>query len=67
VYPQDYENHVCDLFVLGTTVELDIWKLVGVDYYDRMRPLSYPGTHVSLVCFAIDSPDSLDNVQEKVC
>ncbi|CAN9361722.1 unnamed protein product [Alternaria alternata] len=28
-------------------------------------PLSYPDSHVILICFAIDSPDSLDNVQEK--
>lgn len=32
----------------------------------RLRPLSYPDSHVILICFAIDSPDSLDNVQEKV-
>lgn len=31
----------------------------------RLRPLSYPDSHVILICFAIDSPDSLDNVQEK--
>ncbi|WWC93519.1 GTP-binding protein rhoA [Kwoniella sp. B9012] len=33
--------------------------------YSRLRPLSYPDSHVILICFAIDSPDSLDNVQEK--
>jgi Ras family protein A len=32
----------------------------------RLRPLSYPDSHVILIGFAIDSPDSLDNVQEKV-
>lgn len=32
----------------------------------RLRPLSYPDSHVILICYAIDSPDSLDNVQEKV-
>ena len=35
-------------------------------YLSRLRPLSYPDSHVILICFAIDSPDSLDNVQEKV-
>lgn len=34
--------------------------------HSRLRPLSYPDSHVILICFAIDSPDSLDNVQEKV-
>ena len=39
---------------------------VGQEDYDRLRPLSYPDSHVILICFAVDSPDSLDNVQEKV-
>ena len=30
-----------------------------------MRPLSYPDTDVLLLCFSIDSPDSLENVAEK--
>ncbi len=28
---------------------------------DRLRPLSYPDTDVILMCFSIDSPDSLGN------
>lgn len=43
-----------------------ILNATGQEDYDRLRPLSYPNTHVILLCFAIDSPDSLDNVQEKV-
>lgn len=39
----------------------------GQEDYDRLRPLSYPDSHVILICFAVDSPDSLENVQEKVC
>lgn len=38
----------------------------GQEDYDRLRPLSYPDSHVIMICFAVDSPDSLDNVQEKV-
>jgi Ras family protein A len=41
-------------------------SFLGQEDYDRVRPLSYPNTSVILLCFAIDSPDSLDNVQEKV-
>ena len=33
--------------------------------YDRLRPLSYPGTDVFLLCFSVDSADSLDNIEEK--
>ena len=39
----------------------------GQEDYDRLRPLSYPDTHVLLIAFAIDLPDSLDNITEKVC
>jgi Ras family protein A len=39
--------------------------LTGQEDYDRLRPLSYPDSHVILICYAVDSPDSLDNVQEK--
>ncbi len=38
----------------------------GIEDYDRLRPLQYLGAHLFLICFAIDAPDSLDNVQEKV-
>lgn len=40
--------------------------ITGQEDYDRLRPLSYPDSHVILICFAVDSPDSLENVQEKV-
>jgi Ras homolog gene family, member A len=55
-----------DVEVDGKHVELALWDSVGQECYDRLRPLSYPGSHVILICFAVDSPDSLDNVQEKV-
>ena len=42
-----------------------MWDTAGQEDYDRLRPLSYPDSHVILICFAVDSPDSLDNVQEK--
>ena len=47
-------------------MELAIWDTSGAEDYDRLRPISYPDAHVVLICFAIDGPDSLDNVQEKV-
>lgn len=49
----------------GKRVELALWDTAGQEDYDRLRPLSYPDSHVILVCFAVDSPDSLDNVKEK--
>ncbi|KAH6677153.1 Rho GTPase Rho1 [Halenospora varia] len=60
-----FENYVADVTVDGERVELGLWDTCGVEDFDRLRPLSYPDTHVILICFAIDNPDSLDNVQEK--
>jgi GTPase SAR1 family protein len=37
----------------------------GQEDYDRLRPLSYPGTQVFLVCFSIISPSSYENVLSK--
>ena len=47
-----------------TTMELAIWDTAGQETYDRLRPLSYPNTDIIMVCFSIDSPDSLQNVEE---
>jgi hypothetical protein len=64
--PTVFENYVADVEVDGKHVELALWDTAGQEDYDRLRPLSYPDSHVILICFAVDSPDSLDNVTEKV-
>ncbi|KAJ3127011.1 GTP-binding protein Rho1 [Nowakowskiella sp. JEL0407] len=63
--PTVFENYVADVEVDGKLVELALWDTAGQEDYDRLRPLSYPDSHVILICFAIDSPDSLENVSEK--
>ena len=50
----------------GKTVELALWDTAGQEEYDRLRPLSYPETDLIFVCFAIDCPNSIDNVLDKV-
>ena len=46
-------------------MELALWDTAGQEDYDRLRPLSYPDTDVILLCFAINSRDSLENVSDK--
>ena len=53
------------LYCLCFQVELALWDTAGQEDYDRLRPLSYPDTDVILMCFSIDSPDSLENIPEK--
>ena len=50
----------------GQQIELALWDTAGQEDYDRLRPLSYPDADVLLICFAVDSPDTLENVPEKV-
>lgn len=63
--PTVFENYVADIEVDGKQIELALWDTAGQEDYDRLRPLSYPDTDVILMCFSIDSPDSLENIPEK--
>lgn len=66
--PTVFENYITHKFHVGSgkMVELALWDTAGQEEYDRLRPLSYPETDVLFVCFAIDSPHSLENVLDKV-
>jgi len=63
--PTVFENYVADIDLDNKQVELALWDTAGQEDYDRLRPLSYPDTDVILMCFSIDSSDSLDNIAEK--
>ncbi|CAD7669266.1 unnamed protein product [Nyctereutes procyonoides] len=63
--PTVFENYIVDIEVDGKQVELALWDTAGQEDYDRLRPLSYPNTDVILMCFSIDSPNSLENIPEK--
>ncbi|CCD26915.1 Rho family GTPase RHO1 NDAI_0J00230 [Naumovozyma dairenensis CBS 421] len=63
--PTVFENYVADVEVENHRVELALWDTAGQEDYDRLRPLSYPDSNVILICFSVDIPDSLENVQEK--
>jgi small GTP-binding protein len=63
--PTVFDNYVTNLEVDSSLVELALWDTAGQEDYDRLRPLSYPDSHVIIVSFSIDSPASLSNVAEK--
>ena len=69
--PTLFENYVADIEVDGKQ-ELALWDTASQEDYDRLRPispdyarLSYPDTDVILMCFSVDSSDSLENIPEK--
>ncbi|CAH1103252.1 unnamed protein product [Psylliodes chrysocephalus] len=63
--PTVFETYSKEIEVEDMEVSLALWDTAGEEDYDRLRPLSYPRTNVVLICFAIDFPDSLENVLEK--
>jgi GTPase SAR1 family protein len=64
--PTVFENYVTDCRVDGRSVQLALWDTAGQEDYERLRPLAYSKAHVLLIGFAVDSPDSLENVKHKV-
>ena len=61
-----FENYVTDCRVDGKSVQLALWDTAGQEDYERLRPLAYSKAHVILIGFSIDTPDSLENVKNKV-
>lgn len=64
--PTVFENYVTDCRVDGKSVQLALWDTAGQEDYERLRPLAYAKAHVILIGFSVDTPDSLDNVKNKV-
>jgi small GTP-binding protein len=65
--PTVFDNFVADIQLDGKPVQLALWDTAGQEEYERLRPMSYAKAHVILIAFAVDTPDSLDNVANKVC
>jgi Ras-related C3 botulinum toxin substrate 1 len=49
----------------GKVGTLSLWDTAGQEDYDRLRPLSYPGTDVFVVCYSVTSPSTLTNIKNK--
>lgn len=70
IFPDVYVPTVFDYYstvieVEGKKVALDLWDTAGQEDYDRLRPLSYGGADVVIICYSIDNPKSLINVIDK--
>ncbi|SCU84588.1 LAMI_0C08086g1_1 [Lachancea mirantina] len=63
--PTVFENYIHDIFVDGQHITLSLWDTAGQEEFDRLRSLSYSDTHTIMLCFSVDSRDSLENVQNK--
>ncbi|KAG8749090.1 GTP-binding protein Rho1 [Serendipita sp. 396] len=63
--PGCYEVIIKDVEVDGKEIELALWDTAGKEDYDRLRPLSYPGTDVLLLCFTVDKKSSFESIETK--
>jgi len=69
-FPTDYvptvfENYTAQMKKEDETILLHLWDTAGQEDYDRLRPLSYPGADVVLLCFSTVNKGSYDAIREK--
>ncbi|EDR21923.1 RAC GTPase, putative [Entamoeba dispar SAW760] len=69
-FPSDYvptvfDNYVANVTIDKETISLGLWDTAGQEEFDSLRPLSYPGTDIFLLCFAVIYEPSFQNLKEK--
>mmetsp|Transcript_16768 Transcript_16768/g.23192 ORF Transcript_16768/g.23192 Transcript_16768/m.23192 type:complete len:161 (-) Transcript_16768:219-701(-) len=63
--PTVFDNYTANTIVDGSPINLGLWDTAGSNEYNTLRPLSYPGTDVFIICFSISDPSSYENVRTK--
>jgi Ras-related C3 botulinum toxin substrate 1 len=69
-FPTDYvptvfENYTAQMKTDEENILLHLWDTAGQEDYDRLRPLSYPGADVVLLCFSTVNRGSFEQIKEK--
>lgn len=69
-FPEDYvptvfDNYTVDTEYNGEPFLLQLWDTAGQEDYDRLIPLSYPGTEVVLLCFSLVNEGTFEAIRDK--
>ena len=65
--PTTFEARAQEIEVDDSTIELALWDTSATgELSERLRPLLYPNSHVIVICYAVDRPETLQNVTDKV-
>ena len=62
--PVAFDNYCMQVKIDELRFELNLWDTGGGEEYDVLRPLSYPGAHIFLVCFSVAEPASFKKVED---
>ena len=65
-FPSEYvptvaKNFESKIEYKGKQIALDIWDTGGQEEFKAIRPVSYQGANVIIVCFAVNDRKSLEN------
>lgn len=63
--PTVFDNYQMTVDVNGKPYNVGLWDTAGQEDYDKFRSLSYNDTDCFIICFAITSQNSFENVQTK--
>jgi len=63
--PTVFENYTAQIEYHEKKVLLHLWDTAGQEDYDRLRPLSYPGSDIVLLCFSLVTEASFVSIKEK--
>jgi len=63
--PTVFENYTAQMKLNDETILLHLWDTAGQEEYDRLRPLSYPGADVVILCFSLVHKPSYDAIKIK--
>ncbi|KAH0798000.1 Ras-like GTP-binding protein Rho1 [Histomonas meleagridis] len=58
------ENYQIETNFNKHDIKINVCDTSGQEEYDRLRPISYSGADVLIVCFSLFSPESFRNVDE---